>query len=426
VGISDDIDVFTMKNLLKTVFGDNADPNVFSKNEYKDRLFEEVKKLPEPGIQQQYTATPTGKQFRFMGQRYVMDGYILQELIDSYQRPIPSALDVMGVLGSSTAKDLLFNHYKPQEQWPEYESKYNKLYAEVSEYGIDTWANNLYSGWVWAIQEALAEFDDSCGMPMFMTNDAWKYKSLNTALGSYTELKHDSVLYGKQAGAEGGGDIYTSKYHYVEPNVPLYCKLLFLTDNTVKTLRELGMMSPEMEDGAELYKALLEILIYCSIKELRNEPLSEEEYRALLVIGSRIESISQLFLAGASGEGFAYWDITDMLATDIATYGNSYLSLGTGFFDDIYVIFPVDGKLYLGTGPVYSHYEFVSDVRLTDEDWWAMQGVIIEREEYYEYPVFTDPSENLPEQPFWTRYFKSDINNVEIKSLEEVLNNMVQ
>ena len=360
-----------------------------------------------------------------MGQRYIMDSYILQELTDAFDRPIPSALDVMGVLGSSTAENLLFNHYKPQERWPEYETKYNELYARISEYGIDTWANNLYNGWVWAIKEALTEFDSSSGMPMFMTNDAWKHKSLNTALGSYTELKHDSVLYGKQSGAEGGGDIY-AKYHYIEPNIPLYCKLLFLTDNTVRTLNELGMINPMLTEGAEYYKELLELLITCSIKELRNEMLSEEEYRALLSFGGKMENISRCFLEGITGESFVYWDVTDMLATDIATGPGGYLSLGTGYFDEIYVVVPVEGKLYLAKGAVYSYYEFVSDIRLTDEQWWALQGIEIVKSEYHDYAQITEPSENLPEQPFWTRYFKSDTNNVETKSLEVEWGNMVQ
>lgn len=428
VGISDDLDVFAVNNLRKTVFGDNEDPNVLNDNEYKNRLLEEVKKLPEPRIQADYVtlSTPTGKQFRFMGQRYIMDSYMLQELTDSILRPIPSSLDVMGILGSSTAKNLLLNHYKPQEQWPGYESKYNKLYAEVTEYGIDTWANNLYNGWVWSIKEALTEYDSSSGMPLFMTNDAWKYKSLNTALGSYTELKHDSVLYGKQSGAEAGGNIYYADYHYVEPNIPLYCKLLFLTDNTVSVLNEQGMMNPKLNEGAELFKEVLKLLISCSLKELKNEMLSEEEYDALLSYGGRIERISQLFLEGITGSSFSDWDLTDMLATDIATCKSEYLSLGTGYFDEIYVVMPVGDKLYISRGPVYSHYEFVSDVRLTDEEWWALQGIEIVKGEYHEYPQYTEPSKNLPVQPFWTGYFKSDSNNVETKSLEVVWGNMVQ
>ena len=43
------------------------------------------------------------------------------------------------------------------------------------------------------------------GYPSFMTNSAWTRKDLNTILGSWTELKHDTLLYAKQVMAEMGG-----------------------------------------------------------------------------------------------------------------------------------------------------------------------------------------------------------------------------
>ena len=291
---------------------------------------------------------------------------------------------------------------------------------------MDTWNDNLYNGWIWSIQEALTEYGYDSGMPYFMTTKAWKYKSLNTALGSYTELKHDTVLYGKQSVAEAGGDIEYAKYHYVEPNVELYGKLLYLTDHTIKVLEEQGMMNDKLAEGAREYKDLLELLVVCSVKELNNEMLTEEEYRELLSYGGRLEWISMLFLEGMTGGDYSDWDITDMLVTDIASNRGTYLSLGTGYFDHIYVIIPVDGKLYLSRGTVYSHYEFISDTRLTDEEWWALQGIVINHEEYGDYPEYTQPSEELPEQPFWTKEFKSDSNEVSITPLEVEWSNMVE
>jgi hypothetical protein len=37
-----------------------------------------------------------------------------------------------------------------------------------------------------------------------MQDPLWKYKDLNTFQGNYTELKHDTLLYVKQAYAEMG------------------------------------------------------------------------------------------------------------------------------------------------------------------------------------------------------------------------------
>ena len=45
------------------------------------------------------------------------------------------------------------------------------------------------------------------GYPSFMLKQAWDRKELNTFLGSWTELKHDTILYTKQVYAdEMGGE----------------------------------------------------------------------------------------------------------------------------------------------------------------------------------------------------------------------------
>lgn len=419
VGVSDDVNVFMMNGLRLDVFGNIEDPNVFNDEEYKDKLTEAVLKLPEPKIQGKFimVSTPTEKQFRYMGQRYILDSYIMQELTEPFFRPVPSALDTMGVLGSGFAEDLLFNYYKPQEIWPEYKEKYNELKEEVAGYGLDTWSENLYNGWLWAIQENLTEFDKDSGMPYFMTNDAWKAKSLNTSLGSYTELKHDTVLYGKQSAAEGGdASIIDIDAHYVEPNINLYCKLLYLTDYTVKVLKERNMLNRGLENAASAYSELLKFLIECSAKELQNEKLTEEEYDRLYYYGAVIENISLTLAYNLSEDR----EITDLLVTDIATVAvpAQYLSLGTGFFDHIYVVVPVEGKLYLTRGAVYSTYEFISDKRLTDEEWWELNGIKIVKSEFADYPEFTQPSELLPKQAEWVKKFKSFKNNVSISTIE--------
>ena len=425
VGASDDINVFMMNGLRLEVFGEIDDPNIFDNEEFYDKLAQAVKNLPEPKIQGKFSSyvadpitTPTGKQFRYMGQRFIMDSFVMQELMIPILRPLPSALDVMGVLGSETAEDLMMNYYKPQDKWPDYVDTFYTLKEEVSEYDVDTWGENLYNGWLWTIKENLNEYDENSGMPIFMTNEAWRAKSLNTSVGSYTELKHDTVLYGKQSAAEGGnGVIYKEHYHYVEPNVYLYSKLLYLTEYTMSVLRERNMLESNLERGATYYQELLQLLIVCSIKELRNEKLSVEEYDKLLYYGASMENIYDYFIFAAAQDHESI-DITDMLVTDISTNPGAYLSLGTGFFDYIYVVIPVEGKLYLSRGAVYSTYEFVSDKRLTDEEWWELNGITINDNEYVTYPEYTEPSEDLPNQPDWIKTFKSFENNVNVDKID--------
>lgn len=425
VGASDDIQLLQMNHLRVSVFGEGNDPNLFNDKTYYDKLAQAVKELPEPAIQGKLTSatTPTGKQFRFMGQRYILDGYVMQKLMEPAARPVPTALDVMGVMGSKTAETELFDGLKPQMSWPGYETNYRALKTEIGGYSNETWSSNLYNGWLWSIQAALTEYDAGSGMPWFMTTDAWKHKSLNTAVGSYAELKHDSVLYGKQPMAEMGGPEEFAKAHYVEPNVDLYSRLLYLTDDTIEALDGKGMLNETMRKGADDYKKLLELLIECSLKELRNKPLTDEENERLLWYGGTLENIGNTLLSGMAdgiSEAESALELSDMLVSDVATVaptannGQSVLTLGTGFFDHIYVVVPLNGELALARGSVYSSYEFLSDTRLTDEEWWELQGLHKVEADFGPYLEMSDPSNKLPKQPEWTKTFKSTSNKVQV------------
>lgn len=57
---------------------------------------------------------------------------------------------------------------------------------------------------------------------------------------------------------------------------------------------------------------------------------------------------------------------------DVATDPNGFaLEEATGYAKTIFVVFPRDGKLVLGSGAVYSQYEFTVPLseRVTDEQW---------------------------------------------------------
>ena len=64
---------------------------------------------------------------------------------------------------------------------------------------------------------------------VFALGEPWQYKNLNTGLASWTELKHDTILYAEQSGAEmGGGEEFQIPPYippgpkgYVEPNPAL-------------------------------------------------------------------------------------------------------------------------------------------------------------------------------------------------------------
>lgn len=379
VGSSDDLSIYQYGKLLFKVYGKNPDLNILNDKAKLDEFYKEAEKLPEPRIQAKYTMvnTPVGKQFRLMGQRYVMDAEIIQELVEPITRPVPSGLDVMAVFGSERAKEIQLSK-KINQIWEDYPRELGRLKDKFGKLSERQWMGNMYQGWLWTLLGFVEPFGE--GYPSFMTNEAWVDKDLNTALGSWSELKHDTILYGKQSGAEMGGEGYKEVVGYVEPNIEVYEKLLWLTKFSRKNLSARGLTIEGIDMKMEEFEQLLQFLIDCSVKELRNEDLTSEEYYQIQIYGGMLERLTASF-AGAYLRWFEITSETDKNMAVIADFhtiapnqysDGGYMEAGVGPGYEIYVVVPIRGKLYLTRGAVFSYHEFISDERLTDEKWQEM------------------------------------------------------
>jgi len=409
VGAADDLDIYDYKLIMNKVYGTNLVLDSMDDDVNMNAFYTEADLLPEPMIQAKYTDvnTPIGKQFRIMGQRFIPDAEIIQNLVTPLQRPIPMGLDVMAALGSERAEHLLLNDYKEQEKWEAYPDELEKMKTKYKALDSDVWQSNMYYGWLWTLKGFLKSYD--IGYPSFMTNKAWEDKSLSTALGSWSELKHDTVLYGKQSGAEcGGGEEPPEIKGYVEPNIEVYEKLLWLNRFSRANLKERDIITGEIESKLEQFEDLLTFLINCSVKELNNEPLSAEENYQLLTYGGLLEYLTASF----AGDGMRWFEITSetdknmALISDIHTVapnefsGGGYLEVGVGPAHEIYVVVPIEGELYLTRGAVFSYYEFVnSEKRLTDEEWQKMikEGSAPEQAEWIKEYMGVEESFEIPE-----------------------------
>lgn len=378
VGKSDDLNIYQFANLITKVYGESFDINDLNNKEKLDSFYAEARSLPEPKIKAKYTSvnTPVGKQFRFMGQRYVLDAEIIQELTEPIIRPIPSGLDVIGVLGSERAKEIQLEK-EENKLWEGYPVVFDNLIEKFSRITEDEWRSNMYQGWLWTLKGFTKTFGQ--GYPSFMTNEAWTNKDLNTALGSWSQLKHDTILYGKQSGAEmGDGGMPT--VGYVEPNIEVYEKLLWLTKFSRANLNQRGLAVDAIDEKMERFEEMLDFLINCSLKELNNEVLTEDEYYQIGFYGGTLESLSSSF----AGDGIRWFEITSDTDRNMAVIADfhtiapnnfsegGYMEAGVGEASEIYVVVPIDGKLYLTRGAIFSYHEFVSSERLTDESWQRM------------------------------------------------------
>lgn len=376
---SEDLSIREMAQIFYAVYGQEPDLDALLSEPEMNAVAGMIKELPDPLID-----PAKGKSFRFIPQRAVMDSVIAQDLVDIMSpsnRPIYSGLDIMASFGSEKAKEIQYED--PYNAiWPEYKERLENNIDIVSKMTDENWQKNLYRGWLWMLKEYANEYGE--GYPMFMQSEAWKRKDLASALGSWAELKHDTVLYGKQVGAQkGGGEEPEPPYGYVEPNLPLFEKLSWLLEYTQLNLADRGMLG-DNEMRLDNFRMMVDFCIDVIKKELNNEPLTESEKYQINNIGGVMESVSTKFVESDGEFSIGYWweiesatdrrmpivgDLMTTVRNNCGIPEGQYLHAASGAPNEIYVIYPHDGQLYMGRGGVFSYYEFLDPERLTDEIW---------------------------------------------------------
>lgn len=389
VGKADDLSYYQYGPLLERVFGSGTFDRFDDDAKLEQFRTLVQKEAPGPGIVN-YTGEEgsQGRQFRFMGQRFIPDSYVLQELtipkVGSQENPrlFPYGLDVFAVLGSPRAAQLLDRVHK-QPEYANYLTQRDKLQAEFAAFTPQVWQQNLYYGWMYCLLPLLSPRPE--GYPAFMRNIAWQDKSLVTALGSWTELRHDTILYAKQSVAEcgEGGDEPPPVPGYVEPDPQVYERLSWLLKLNKAGLLQRGLMKEhdQLASSFDSFVELNDFLANASRKELRAQPLSRDELRSIERYGAQLEGL-MLYVSNLGQEGVpeSWWDIenkTDRsmaLVADVHTSMGSVLEEAVGNAAELWVIVPINGKLMLTRGAMFSYYEFVhpANDRLTDEAWQQM------------------------------------------------------
>lgn len=315
------------------------------------------------------------KGFRFMGQRFIPDSYILWQLVHSNVegRLMPKGLDVMAVLGSERAYEILTELYN-EDRYPGYLDQLSKLRGEFASQPPEVWAQNLYWNWLYCLLPLLEPKGE--GFPSFMRHPAWADKELVTALGSWAELRHDTILYAKQSYTE-----ITSvrprpgweSIGYVEPNPKLYARLAALAGYTADGLRRRGLLLDVIGRKLRELEELLLRLKEISERELRGEPLGEEDLALFKGYGERLERLTTFpSLEHLENEE----DRSMAVVADVHTDPNTGRALeeAVGRPMWLYVVVPINGELWLTAGAMFSYYEFAQPIsgRLTDGEWQTM------------------------------------------------------
>lgn len=407
VGKADDLNIYDYLGVMKKVFGESVAINSLAEGSKIDQIIAELKALPAPKISSSFvleTEDPAKvtKGFRFMGQRFIPDSYMFQQLvfpkIQDYTgggskpftaeaietlegirtvRVFPRGLDVAAVLGSPRAKEILDE--KKDSAFDKYDEQFQKLKQEFSSLPQNQWAENLYWNWLYSLLPTLTT--KGSGYPIFMQQVSWLDKDINSFLGSWAELRHDTILYAKQS-YTGMGDTSVGPAKpkpedrgYVEPNAEAYARLASLAKFMREGLESRNLLIDEYKSKLTRMEEVLLTLKAISEKELTNKDLEKNDYDFIKSIGGTLENLVT-FSATETEKITSETDTKMEIIADVHTDGNTaqVLEEGVGKPMNLLVVVKESGDLYLTSGAIFSYYEFkhpMSD-RLTDERWQQM------------------------------------------------------
>ena len=382
-GDSDDICLPEMQVALESFKGKDLNQELISESGRK-ALAKAFESLPEPKIVARLSEDnkdfAVGKAFKFMGQRFSVDAYIMQNLMRPLVRPQPTAFDVFAAMGSAPAESYLRANYETDQKWPEYDDELKRMKKEYAD-GQLTDGDNFYNGWIRAIDRTLNYVPAGKEIPYFMTTSAYDYKKMNAALGSFAELKHDNILYSKQAMAEMGGPEANLTLHYLEPNEALYQELLTLSTHAEKLMKRAKVREDYIQPLTSI-KEMMKIFTEIAHKELNGEDITESELHELTYFGGLVEDLNARYLYLLSAEGFDLkQQKTTALIADIATIlprkgiPGGVVEVATGYPYEMYALCHLNGVDFLARGFVYSAFEFFNEERMTDEEWHQALGM---------------------------------------------------
>ncbi len=320
--------------------------------------------------------------FRFMGQRFTPDAFIFTELTKGQEKgpklpSMPTALMVMAAFGDKTSDPLL-------EQWitanaldsrDAIHEKLSGLKNKFAGLSDDMWTQNIYWGWIRTLKTLFQDSSQLSGYPGFMQQDAWRLKNTNAALGSWTELKHDTLLYAKQAYAEmgGGGDEPPTTppvpMGYVEPNMEFWDRLLALSKMTTQGMSDLGLLDQDMQYRNDQFNDSVTFFRSLALQEIENKKIAEDDFERLRLEPGKLSSVLTPLAGETATEDQARSALIADVQTDVPE--KKILYEATGIPDSVFVAVKDVNGTRLTRGLVYSYYEFAGPLakRYTDEIW---------------------------------------------------------
>jgi len=396
IGSSDDISFYELAPLWNKIKGagfmqwynDSAKLETFVSKDYKElrppaisgsSLFKGVhdgNSAPEERF------APTG--WRLFGQRYTLDSEIHHFVSPPrlFLRDMVSGLDIMKVFGSKAADRFL--KASDYTKYPGLEKALNSLQQNMTNIKDDYWFSTYYTNILYQIRTQ-ALFENGAGF-YFTEKPGWNLKAMNSAHGTWAELRHDTILYVKQSYAEnaGGGDwepTFRTKtlpkpVPYIEPNVPFWITSAIGIQKLYLILDKYDFLD---ESSAGVLGGMHGIFVHAA----EISKLEADDKEVLVTDLKWIETVPNtlarlvLALLGRSD----YIDDKDSLrmalVADVFTNAETELVLETAVGIPYRLYIPLNDKqggkrIAIGYG--FSYYEFPHPMskRLNNEQWKAI------------------------------------------------------
>ncbi len=380
IGKSDDLSFFEVMPLWKEQNVTDVLSWITDKSNIIKFAEEASEKLEPPAIAGSGQSKPP-MGWRLFGQRFTYDSWIHHNASHDrvYGRGMVSGLDVMKAFGSNTADLYLRNEY---EKYPGLKPKLEELEKFFDSKDEKFWGNNYYN-MVLFETGAQAKFEPGSGF-YFTETPKWAVKSMLAAHGTWAELRHDTILYVKQAGAAeraGDGEIeptYRSEklpqtVHYIEPNIPFFQGYKFANSLLAQTYEHYGLLDNKAKQALNALNKIADKALSIAQLELDDKPVPDEQLAWIATIPPELAEYVMLYESR-----FSYAESDDQfkmaVIADVFTGAGAVLETGVGIPYRIYVALnDGQGGKRIAVGYTFSYYEFVNPMgdRLTDEDWKA-------------------------------------------------------
>lgn len=275
------------------------------------------------------------RSFLLMGQRFVIDSYVFHHVTydrlknlktgEKIKRMLPSELDMQFALGSNVAGELLSDELERYG----YQGTLHEVRHLVESHPAEFWESNLYNGRLHAAR-ALDDPEARAQQPASMRTKAWDYKTLNTQLAAWAELRHDTILYAKQSYSSGVSCVYPDAY--VEPEPLFFQRMVALAEQgqvMSERLKVEGFETQRVLNYFENMAGVMETLAVIARKELDGDALTDAEFAFL-------QGTIEKELVGCGEENYDGWYATLFFnSDDIAKFRPIIADVHTAPTDDV-------------------------------------------------------------------------------------------